>query len=744
MSGDPLEQFKATFFEECSELLADSESRLGGIRLSDGPVDIEDLNAIFRAIHSVKGGAGAFEFTDLIGFAHVFETVLDKLRNHEAETTEHVIDTMIACNDHLISLVDAARDETVTDDAVTQRLKAALNALIDGGQPAAAENLHEHVSEGVELPVPPHGNRRYKISFIPHPELFKYANEPLLLLRELAGLGTAEIVVDTSKLPTIEALDPDLSYLSWTINLLADCSEDDIREVFEFVEDDCDLTIALDEVGDAAAAQAEDAPEEPPASEPTPPDESDTGKEPAQQNVPTPAVAAAAATAPAGNKPVQAKPGGGGAQSGTVGSIRVELDRVDRLVNMVGELVITQAMLKQRIGELPADMSTGLSQGFDDLVMHTRELQESVMAVRMQPVNSVFARMPRLVRDLAAKLDKKVQLVMTGEMTEVDKTVIEQLADPLTHMIRNSLDHGIETAAERTDSGKPETATIHLIAEHRGGRIEIRVSDDGRGINRQRVQEKAIEKGVISRDDNLTDEQIDELIFAPGFSTADAVTDVSGRGVGMDVVRRNIIGLGGRISVRSEPDRGTQFTLSLPLTLAVLDGMVVAVADEKYIIPLTSIVESIRPSKKQLNRLSNGADVVSVRGNYIRLIRLYHLFGIPQATQEPDKGIVVIVEIEGGELVGVLVDDLLGQQQVVIKSLEHNYDPVSGISAATILGNGRVALILDIDGLNMMAQSKNNGSRNTNQTLAIAPPALAIAGAEKPTDHGNMEVKDGA
>jgi len=392
------------------------------------------------------------------------------------------------------------------------------------------------------------------------------------------------------------------------------------------------------------------------------------------------------------------------AQGGAVhtASIRVDLDKIDRLVNMVGELVITQAMLGQQASGFTVESHPELIQGLQELSHHTRELQESVMAIRAQPVKALFSKAPRLVRDLSSKLNKQARLVMSGENTEVDKTVIEQLSDPLTHLIRNALDHGIETPEERMAVGKPAEGTIHLAAEHRSGRIFIEIQDDGRGIHRERVLAKAMEKGLVEPGQQLTDEQIDMLIFAPGFSTASEVSDVSGRGVGMDVVRKNIQDVGGRVVVQSIPGAGSRFILSLPLTLAVMDGMLVQVGGQRYVLPLTNIVESLRPTPQQARSLVDVGDVLTIRGEYINLMALHAIFGIPGAITDPTKGLVVIVETEGGERVGLLVDELLGQQQVVIKSLDSNFRPVHGISAATILGDGRVALILDVSALRQM------------------------------------------
>ncbi len=397
---------------------------------------------------------------------------------------------------------------------------------------------------------------------------------------------------------------------------------------------------------------------------------------------------------------------------------------------MVGELVITQAMLAQQLAEQGAGQRHQWVQGSEELAAHTRELQECVMAIRMQPVRSVFARMPRLVRDLSAKLGKKVKLVTSGDQTEVDKTVIEELADPITHMIRNALDHGIESEEARLAAGKPQVATVELSAAQRAGNILIFIADDGGGIDKQKVLQCAIAKGIVREDQKLSDDEIHNLIFAPGFSTAKEVTEVSGRGVGMDVVRRNISTLGGRIQIQSTPGKGTRFTLVIPLTLAVLDGMLVALGKEKYILPLASIVESLRPDKRQVRSVTGGAQVLAVRGEFIRLIPLHRILNTPDAISDPAKALVVIVETENGLKAGLLVDELIGQQQVVVKSLAENSEPVRGISGATILGNGRVALILDLEGICAMperafAEADGAATSQEDNIPQQLPPGLA-------------------
>ncbi|MBC7907236.1 MAG: chemotaxis protein CheA [Rhodospirillaceae bacterium] len=699
--GYDLSQFKATYFEECSELLANAEETIA--RLQDGSGTDEDLNAVFRCVHSIKGGGGAFAFEDLVRFAHVFETALDALRSGRAEMSSHVADLMVRGNDVLGDFVRAAQEGIALAPDHGDDVLAHLAGITSGGPapaPTAAKPAAP-VAASVPAAAEESAFKTYRIKFVPTPAMLKTGNDPLLMIRELAAMGDLEVVADRSRLPALTEMDSQASYLSWSFTLLTDKSKDIIRDVFEFVEGDT-AEVTIEEVVGAVEGDGwglfEPLPAEPAKASSAVEGDGWGLFEPLPTAEPNAQAAPAKTTAPAGAPPV--------ASGGPVhtASIRVDLDKVDRLVNMVGELVITQAMLGQQASGFSVESHPELFQGLQELSHHTRELQESVMAIRAQPVKALFSKAPRLVRDLSSKLGKQARLVMSGENTEVDKTVIEQLSDPLTHLIRNALDHGLETPEERIAAGKPVEGTIHLGAEHRSGRIIIEITDDGRGIDRKRVLEKAMEKGLVERGAQLTDEQIDMLIFAPGFSTAAALSDVSGRGVGMDVVRKNIQDVGGRVVVQSTPGAGSRFILSLPLTLAVMDGMLLAIGRERYVLPLTNIVESLRPAPQQARTLVNVGDVLTLRGEYIRLIPLHELFGIKHAITDFTRGLVVVVETEGGDRIGLLVDELLGQQQVVIKSLDSNFRPVEGISAATILGDGRVALILDVGAIRVMGE----------------------------------------
>ncbi len=687
----PLEKIKATYFTECAERLETIEKRLAELSENPDGDAAEAIDEVFRAVHSIKGGAGAFNFDAVVTLAHGFEAAMDELRSGRKTLSPAILDELVSASDVLAGVIEATRDGGDVAKADIATTVAAFERMIAGDNttPPAKKPPSQATPTAPKDGQP----QTYRIGFEPKPDLFRTANEPLLLLRQLGAMGELSVEVETKRLPSLAELNPEDAYLSWTLELTTEQDQDAVAEVFEFVEDDCILSIeAIGETG-----RAETAPDDEPA---------------APAAVPPTALSPAPAMTP---KLAEEAPTTTPQKTTT---IRVDLDRVDKLVNMVGELVITQAMLEQQSLGGGGDEEI-LNRGLEALNMHMRELQESVMAIRMQAVKSVFSRMPRLVRELTRKLGKNVRLVTSGEDTEVDKTIIELLADPLVHMIRNSLDHGIESPEDRRRAGKPEEAEIHLSAAHRSGRIVIEVADDGRGINRALVLSKAVEKGLVDPGASLSDDEIDNLIFLPGFSTADAVTDVSGRGVGMDVVKRSIQELGGRISVDSTPGVGSRFILSLPLTLAVMDGMVLRVGDERYVLPLACIIESARPLPEDVRNLMGHAEVVSLRDQQVPLIHLHKLFKVSGAITDPCQGLVVFAETDSGTVIGLVVDDLDGQRQVVIKSLEENFEPVAGVSAATILGDGKVALILEVNSLNTMFKATGRTATSPARNNAI-------------------------
>ncbi len=694
---DALASIRATFFQECEEQLSELETGL--MAMEAGDADLETVNAVFRAVHSVKGGAGAFALDALVRFAHAFESTLDDVRSGRLVADPPVLRVMLRAADVLADLVRAARDGGETDEAQGAAIAAELAALRSHG-PTEVTATDDGMDDLDFQPVMvlPEGDgaveRTWRIRLTPHRALYAQGNETTLLLRELSRLGTLDVTLDDAALPDLSELDPEGAYLTWTATLRSGCDEQVLREVFEFVEDECDLLLSTDAPpADAGSAEldvlelirlATGA-----SSGPTP------SAEPAMH---APASAPPASVAPRAAPAAPAEAPSGRAESTTpaAATIRVDLDRVDRLIDLVGELVINEAMLSQRVLEAGIARASGVAAALDGLGQLTREIQDSVMAIRAQPVRSVFQRMPRLVREVAAITGKPVRLLMEGEATEVDKTVIERLSDPLTHMIRNAIDHGLESPEGRRRAGKPEEGLVRLTALHRSGRIVIEVVDDGGGIDRGRVRAKAVEKELLAADAQLTDEETDNLIFLPGFSTTDAVSDLSGRGVGMDVVRRSVQALGGRISIASRPGEGSTFTLSLPLTLAVLDGMVVSVAGETLIVPLGAIMETLQPRAADVHGLG-GAQVVAIRGGYVPLIDVGVALGYRTAPIAAETGVALLVEAEGGVRAVLLADAIQGQRQVVIKSLEANYGTVPGIAAATVMGDGRIALILDVD-----------------------------------------------
>ena len=721
---DPFEEIKATFFQECEELLADLE--VGLLRLQDGDADPETINAVFRAVHSVKGGAGAFGLEDLVRFAHVFETLLDDLRAGRRGCDADVVSTLLRASDLLADHITAARgDAGPVEEARSAALVAELEALCGGGCGAPApEPLPVMVCDDAEPEFAPvmfdasqllgePAAARWRVRFRPLATMYAKANEAGLLLRELARLGETEVTLEDGDLPPLSALEPEKGYLAWTVLLTTTAPESDIREVFEFVEGDCEVEIealgsaeapaqdaddtldiaALLAIAQGGAPELQDRQEPPQVPPPVRQSACQAPAVPARAPAPVPTPPCAAPAAPPTPAPSAPAANASGA------TIRVDLERVDRLINVVGELVIQQAMLSQRVLESGLARSSSVALGLEDLELLTREIQDSVMAIRAQPVKSVFQRMPRLVREVADMTGKRVRLVTEGEATEVDKTIIERLAEPITHMLRNAIDHGLESPEQRAAAGKPAEGVVRLAALHRSGRIVIEVADDGQGINRERVRGIAVEKGLIDPDDMLTDEEIDNLIFMPGFSTAAELSDISGRGVGMDVVRRSIQALGGRISIASRPGYGSTFTLSLPLTLAVLDGMVVGAADQTLIAPLATIVESLTPRTEDVHYVGGRDPVIRFRERFVPLIDVAVSLGFRNEPTPPADGVAMVVESEGGGQAALLVDTIQGQRQVVIKSLETNYQQVDGIAAATILGDGRVALILDVDAL---------------------------------------------
>ncbi|MEO8883697.1 MAG: chemotaxis protein CheA [Devosia sp.] len=752
-----LDDFRATYFDECAELLTELEEQFAAIEAGD--TSNQRVNAAFRAIHSIKGGAGAFGFADLVAFSHAYESLLDKVREGQVALSAEVIALCIHANDIVADFVNAARvgSDLPGDHGADQ--KARFDALFsgeaaDGGEPMedfdidfspirvdlgkdepAADADWQDDADADTFAAPPLGeNGVWQIRFWPHSELYARANDPQLLFRELATLGELTVSAVFDVIPPLLEFEPFGVYCAWDITLVSsDVSEADIREVFEFVDGDCDLEVVQVRAGtpiEAASAEALsvdawpiepksdlDLMPEPPAAELAAAVEADAPMpsfaaladeveamlgaslagpahvERAAQDVPLAVVDALPADAE-------------GDRRNGVQSIRVDLDKVDRVVNMVGELVITQSMLTQQMDDVLRARYQELVRGLEVLAQTTRDLQDSVMAIRAQPVKSVFSRMPRLARELAQKTGKKIRLEMIGENTEIDKTVIEQLADPLMHMIRNSADHGIEAPEKRLAAGKPETGTIRLSAAQAGGNILITVEDDGAGINREKVLQVARARGVVAADQLLGDEQIDQLIFAPGFSTADAISDISGRGVGMDVVLSNIRKLGGSVHVRSWAGRGSRVTLRLPLTLAVLDVMLVRVAQHPYVIPLSSIVETLQRSRSNFERVPSGGNVLRVRGEYLQVIDLAERFDLPTKIEDSHR-FVVICEAEGATKVALVVDDIIGQQQVVIKSLEENFESIEGIAGGTILGDGNVALIVDVPSLRTSGVRRN-------------------------------------
>ncbi|MFL4471211.1 chemotaxis protein CheA [Tateyamaria armeniaca] len=693
---DPMEEIRASFFIECEELLEATQDGLQ--QLDDGSANGETINVVFRAVHSIKGGAGAFGLKALVRFAHTYETTLEAVRNGSLSVQPALIKLFFRATDHLSDLVRAARDDTDVPQEIGDALLLELEQhLGDTDEEDAAGPDIDFQPLGLSLDLDiedadePSTVPTYRIFFSPDSEMFESGNDAYPILSALAALGEAQVACDTSKVPDLKSLVPETSYLSWDVEVLADVDEAEIASMFEFVEGLCTYRISrcheadidsdpIDHAGDPVHK-----PDAPPAEDTEAPSLANGDGAPDNGSM-------APASELTQTAPDRSATQG---QSAAKSVVRVDLDRIERLVNLVGELVINQAMLAQSLQSSGLSPHSDAMNGLEEFQRLTRDIQDSVMMIRAQPVKSLFQRMSRIVREASAAVDKDVRLVCEGENTEVDKTVIERLADPLTHMIRNAVDHGLESTADRVAVGKPPGGTVRLSAAHRSGRVVIDVSDDGGGINRARVQQIAIEKGLIPADAALSDTEIDNLLFLPGFSTADTVSDLSGRGVGMDVVRTSIQSLGGRISITSVPTKGTVFSISLPLTLAVLDGMVVDVAGETLVLPLNMVAETMTVTDETLDSIQPGVHVVRVRTGFVPLFDLGYLLGYRDKKDSYVDSVALLISHEDGSLGALVVDDIQDQRQVVIKGLDDTFHRAPGIAAATILGDGQIALILD-------------------------------------------------
>ncbi|MDR7124916.1 two-component system chemotaxis sensor kinase CheA [Pseudorhodobacter sp. 4114] len=676
---------KDIFFVEADELLSALEEGLRAIQT--GAQEADTVNAVFRAVHSIKGGAGAFDLKALVGFAHRFETVLDALRAGQLQPEPALLGALLHASDHLADMISASRQGTNTDPELDERVIMALEAQAGGGghkeeEAFVFEPLALDGPFGMEFSPMPlvTGRRRVTLTFRPHAGSFASGHDPALLMRDLCAEDEVEVDLDLSTLPEAGNFDPGQSYLGWTVTLQTERSDKDLLAIFEFIEGSCDLTLASDTSTEPRNNPPLPAPRiASPALAPV----SATPVPAATKSPPPPA-----ATAP----PPSAGPASG---AGPRPTIRVDIDRVDRLVDILGELVIHQAMLTEAIEQSPGFGSVEVDRSLDQLRQLSRQIQESVMAIRAQPVKPLFDRMHRIVREASMAAGKSARLVTEGEGTEVDKTIIERLADPLTHMIRNSVDHGLEKPMRRDEIGKPNEGVIKLSAAHRSGRIVITVQDDGAGIDRDKVRMIAIEKGLVSATAELSPQEIDALLFLPGFSTATEVSALSGRGVGMDVVRSEIAGLGGRVGIASVRGQGTTLTISLPLTLAVLDGMVFEAAGQTLVLPVSTIIETLRPEASMRHNLGQTDSVLDVRGRCLPLIDVGMALGFRRSLKPGEGEIVVVVERGDEGAIALMVDGIRDQRQVVIKGLEANYGQIPGIAAATVLGDGSVALILD-------------------------------------------------
>ncbi len=705
-----LSQFFGAFFEEAEELLVDMERLLLDLDVANPSSD--DLNAIFRCAHSIKGGAATFGFTHMTELTHVLESILDRARTGTLQLRENMVDAFLETKDVLKSQLEAYRHEHPIDTATLEYMVAKLNSLTaEDGAPATAAAPAAAAPAAAEPQAPAPAATEPPIGAIDgglDVKLVNVSDEDCeLIVTELKHLGTV--------------LRHARSGRNSDIVLQSTCTPDDIIAVSCFIIDADQIVIAPHVADPASAAVAPAAPAavaEAAVAAPAPAAAQTTAHAPAANEAARPPAAAA----PAPSRPAAAEKPAVAAET----SIRVGVEKVDQLINLVGELVITQAMLAQTASAFDPVLNERLFSGLSQLTRNARDLQEAAMSIRMMPMDYVFNRFPRLVRDLAHKLGKQVELSTFGKSTELDKGLIERIIDPLTHLVRNSLDHGIEKPEARVANGKDATGQLLLSAAHQGGNIVIEVSDDGQGLNRDKILKKARERG-LPVSDNMTDDEINQLIFAPGFSTADQVTDVSGRGVGMDVVKQNIQSMGGYVEIQSHAGRGTTIRIVLPLTLAILDGMSVKTGDEVFILPLSCVAESLQPRPEDIKAVPGGGRLLKVRNEYLTLVPLYERFRITPSIADPSEGIVVILDSEGKKI-ALQIDELVGQQQVVVKNLETNYRKVSGISGATILGDGSVALIIDVSAL--MRETRAGHSESAVRAVSAEKPEMTSAPAD--------------
>jgi two-component system, chemotaxis family, sensor kinase CheA len=658
-----MSQFHDSFFEEAADAIKIMEQEL--LQLSPESVDNETINTIFRAAHSIKGSSSTFGFSEIGQFTHSIETVLDRIRNNELEISEAIINLLLASVDCLRNMLSTEksgdRQDTDTISALSKQLDE-ISSGQEGNQTTtntSSPALEEEKTQSQPL-------QKWKITFLPDAKIFHSGNDPLRLIRELETLGTISVEAVTDKVPDPDQIDVHDCYLGWYITLECRAGKDEIEDVFAWVIDDCKLRIE---------------------------NQSEKRIISDRRNPRTPS--------------------GRRKSDYEKRSIRVNTDKVDKLLNLVGELVITQSILNSICRKGGGEISQELQQSLEQLERNTRDLQEQTMNIRMLPVDNAFQRLPRIVHDLSITQGKKVTLEFSGETTELDKTILENIGDPLVHLVRNAIDHGIESPETRIQCGKPENGLVRIMAIHKEGHVVIQVTDDGKGMDPEKILDTAVEKGIVSKSDNLSDHDIINLIFQPGFSTAEQISEVSGRGVGMDVVKQNIIDLGGKVDIESVKGEGSTFTINLPLTLAILDGQIIRVSDQTFIIPLHSIVETLVFDRDNLTTVSEKASMYHYRDSYITIIRLAELFNIDsnvdsnEQDKSTEKNELLVVFDNGDRYTGLLVDDVVGQQQVVIKSLKNNYNHVPGLTGATILGDGSVALILDVLSLGQSRYGKN-------------------------------------